>query len=659
MLDRRAIGILIATFILLFAYQNYILPVWYPPKKPTPTPVQPGTNTTVRPEPEPGERPDSPEPDPTKGEPDPGEKEPRETIAADPETGEKGDPEPEPEPEPEVEDEPELPVRNDLVLALPDVRDQKGRPLNKLRAVFTNKGAALIRLELLDVATSAAIKDPLPIVQEIKKGQHALLLSDRDGNIDLDERVYEWESDRLDRPPYEMSFLARYPRRLEVRKAFWLEERTRALRMRLELRNLGGATRELNLQFDAIAGIPAEAPLCKPYDPATAPADKLYTFAFAGQRKQSGAIVVEKRNFDKVRKHEDKKGGPVAFQQFPVPFVGAMNRYFAVALLPGKDATEWTRSAALSTVGNNNVRASLQSAKLELEPKADVAYEFTLYAGPKSAKTLEPYPELQGIFDFGWFDSIANLLLGLLSVFHFLTQYLGKTVGGYGLAIILLTVLVRGLLHPLSKKAQVSMQKMSKLNPEIQKLRERFSEDKQRLNQETMKLYKEHNVNPAGGCLPMFLQLPVFIALYRALQSSVRLRGEPFLWMADLSQPDALLCFGKGFFGLSSLNILPLLMVFLWVYQQKQTPKSDDPQQAQMQKMMMIMPVVFGFLFYGMPSGLVLYFVVSSGLGLVESKVIKKALADKDEQEKKEGPRAKGRIVPKTKKRRDKFGRPK
>jgi YidC/Oxa1 family membrane protein insertase len=658
MLDRRAIGILIATFAFLFVYQYYLLPLWYPPKPPVsrrPVPPNAG-NVTAMPGTGLSEKPEEAKPETGVGEPPTGQAKPEATTSGPPEP-EKGQ-ETQPEPLPEIEEEPEVPVKDDLVLELPAGKDAKGASKNKLRATFTNRGAALTQLELLDFHTSAVIRKPLPILLEVQKGLYSLVLKDRDGKLDLHRRTYQWDEDRLAMSPPEMSFVARYPRQqIEVRKTFQLEEGKWHLKLRLEIANTGTSPAELNLEFDAGAGIAPEAPLCLPYSPSLAPPDNLYTFAFVGQRKQNGSVFVEQRNFDKIWKAETKTAQPISFDQFPTVFVGGMNRYFAVALIPDPNSAEWTRSAALRAVGNNNIMACLLSAKLEIKPREAATYHFTVFAGPKSHTALETYPDLKAIFSFGWFDSIANLLLQLLMFFHFFTQYLGKIAGGYGLAIICLTLLVRALLHPLSRKAQVSMHMMSKLNPEIQKLREKYGEDKQRLNQEVMKLYKEHNVNPAGGCLPMLLQLPVFIALYRVLQSSISLRGEPFLWMADLSEPDALICFGRGFLGLTSFNVLPLLMVGLWVYQQKLTPKSDDPQQAQMQKMMMFMPIIFGFMFYGMPSGLVLYFVASSSVGLLESKVIKQALAAKDNQAKKSEGKPTGRIIPRTKKKRDRFGR--
>ena len=671
MLDKRAIGILLLTFAFLFFYQNVLIPTLYPPPPPKPVVpgAQPGETTTGTGEKLPVKPGDgtSPGQPTTQPETPARQPEPTESISpAPPDTGEKPvKPEPEPEteteaqPQPELDPQPDIELREDLVLdpsiGESDASDQKAT----LRAVFTNKGAALKRLEILDHHRSSKDRTPLPIVQEIQVGVNSLVLEDVDGAYDLANRVYEWEEDRLDASPPEMSFVARFPNTgISVRKAFSLMPETaqRHLNLRIEIENRGRSDKSLSLQLRSAAGIPPETPVCGKLNLAQAPPDNLYTFAFAGQQKPNGTIAVEEENFGSIHKSRKKDSQPITVLQYPTPFVGCMNRYFAVALMAPEETDKWSRSAVLDTVGPNNVTAYLQSAKLEISAGQTAVYDFKLYAGPKSQAALQDYPVLKSLFDFGWFDAIANLLLYLLKVFHFFTQHLGKAVGGFGLAIIFLTFLVRGLLHPLSRKAQVSMHSMSKLSPEMQKLKDRYSEDKQRLNQEMMKLYKEHNVNPAGGCLPMLLQFPVFIALYRVLQSSISLRGENFLWMADLSQPDALVCFGSGFF-ISSFNVLPLLMVALWIYQQKITPQSKDPQQEQMRKMMMFMPIMFGVMFYGMPSGLVLYFVVSSSVGLVESKMIKKALADKDEVQKQTASTPKGRVVPRKKRKKDRFGR--
>jgi YidC/Oxa1 family membrane protein insertase len=208
--------------------------------------------------------------------------------------------------------------------------------------------------------------------------------------------------------------------------------------------------------------------------------------------------------------------------------------------------------------------------------------------------------------EFGLFRPVCILLLNTLNGFNWV-------IPSYGLAIILLTGLVRLVFWPVTHKANQSMKEMQKIKPLMDELREKYKGNPQKLNQETMLLYREHKVNPLSGCLPMLIQIPVFFALYTMLRSAVELRLEKFLWIRDLSEPEALF---EGMIPLiGSLNILPLLMTATMIWQQKLTPSMGDPQQ---QKMMMMMSAVMMFMFYGMPSGLLLYWTVSQCLAILQ-----------------------------------------
>ena len=229
------------------------------------------------------------------------------------------------------------------------------------------------------------------------------------------------------------------------------------------------------------------------------------------------------------------------------------------------------------------------------------------------------------------FDSIGRIFMWLLAV-------LQKVFRNYGVSIIVMTILVRVAMHPLSRKSQTSMFRMQLLQPKMKEMRAKYKNDKNRLNQEMMKLYREEKVNPMGGCLPMVVQLPIMIGLWGALNASVELRQATFSpipgfdWISDLSAPDALYIFSSPFivpiFGwkVLSINLLPLLMIGVMIWQQKLTPTSSDPQAQQTQKMMKFMPIFFGLIFYAFPSGLALYFLVSTAIGVAESKYIRKHL---------------------------------
>lgn len=268
--------------------------------------------------------------------------------------------------------------------------------------------------------------------------------------------------------------------------------------------------------------------------------------------------------------------------------------------------------------------------------------EFIWYVGPKDSKILNaavygPLEELPSKADFGtsWFYRIsltgyvAPVILTLLKFFHFI-------VGNWGVSIILLTILVRVLVFPVTRHSQVKMGEYSarvqKVKPMLDAINQKYASEPKRKQEETMKIYQQHRLTPpVGGCLPILLQMPVFIGLFAALRSSIDLRQQPFaFWIHDLAVPDALIDFGgpvAGFWplsGITSFNLLPIVMVVLWILHQRSMPRPTDPQQLQMYKIMAIMPVIFGLVLYNYAAGLSLYMITSSALGILEQKVIRK-----------------------------------
>jgi YidC/Oxa1 family membrane protein insertase len=202
---------------------------------------------------------------------------------------------------------------------------------------------------------------------------------------------------------------------------------------------------------------------------------------------------------------------------------------------------------------------------------------------------------------FGFWGVISVWLLKSMKFFY-------GIIPNYGVVIIIITILIKLLFWPIQAKSIRSMKEMQKFQPLMNKLREKYKDDPQRLNQETMKLYKEHKINPFSGCLPMLVQIPVFFALYAMLRTSIELRGAHFLWIHDLSQPDTILTIA-GF----PLNPLPLLMTGSMILQQRLTPTTGDSQQA---KMMMFMPLMMLYFFYTASSGLTLYWTVQQVLSI-------------------------------------------
>ncbi|OPY75108.1 MAG: Membrane protein insertase YidC [Syntrophorhabdus sp. PtaU1.Bin153] len=238
-----------------------------------------------------------------------------------------------------------------------------------------------------------------------------------------------------------------------------------------------------------------------------------------------------------------------------------------------------------------------------------------LYFGPKQTDALKALNvNAQKIIDFGWFDIIAKpLILGM--------NLSNKVTHNYGIDIILLTILIKIIFYPLTAKSYKSMKEMQKMQPIIVKLKEKYKDDRQKLNQEMMELYKQKGVNPMGGCLPMIIQIPVFFALYKALSGAIELRHAPFMfWINDLSAPEDLYTMTVAGFALP-MRLLPLVMGITQVIQQKMTPTSVDPLQ---EKMMLIMPIFFTFLFWGFPSGLVLYWLVNNVISIAQQYYINK-----------------------------------
>jgi YidC/Oxa1 family membrane protein insertase len=238
---------------------------------------------------------------------------------------------------------------------------------------------------------------------------------------------------------------------------------------------------------------------------------------------------------------------------------------------------------------------------------------FRVYVGPKEMDTLAATsPALAGRIYFGWLRVVAE------PMFHLL-RWLHRLVHSWGVAIILVTVLIKLLFFKLTHSQQRSMKKMQALQPEMTALREKYKKDPQRMQREIMELYKRHKVNPMMGCLPMVVQIPVFIALYNVLLNTIELRHAPFLYLPDLSAPDALFGHVAGF----SVGPLPLIMgVSMWV-QQRMTPTTMDPMQAQVMK---ALPIVFTFMFLNFPSGLVLYWTVNNLLTLGQQAIVNRQM---------------------------------
>ncbi len=279
------------------------------------------------------------------------------------------------------------------------------------------------------------------------------------------------------------------------------------------------------------------------------------------------------------------------------------DKYFTAALVYGDQGIVTARK----TVEPKEI-GDLLTSELTVKEKPE-ARTFTLYAGPKSYTLLQTHGhELEKLVDYGWFGILAKPMFWLMEKFYTITK-------NYGIAIILLTIVVRMLLFYPSLKSATAMEEMKKLQPQLMAIREKYKKDSARMNQEMMKLYKEHKVNPLGGCLPMLLQLPFFVALYNVLSVSIELRQSPFIsiWIKDLSVHDP-------------YYILPVLMGVSMIFTMKMTSTTPDPQQA---RIMMFMNIAFIFLFAWLPAGLLLYITLSNLLSIVQQLYVRRLLGIK------------------------------
>ncbi len=289
-------------------------------------------------------------------------------------------------------------------------------------------------------------------------------------------------------------------------------------------------------------------------------------------------------------------------------FVGLRNRYFTAIIEPAAK----NYKAYVHKIDNKYSEVGISSPEITIPPNDAVVEKFSIYMGPLDLKYINPLNfAWGGVVNFGMFDIISHTLLKLLEILH-------GIVHSWGLAIIILSIVVYLALYPLTMKQMRAMKQMQAIQPRIEELRKLYKDNPQKLNKEMMELYREHKVNPLGGCLPIVLQIPIFFALYQALMRAVDLKGASFLWIKDLALPDNLFKLPFNVPGLGDeFNILPILMAIGMFVQQKMSMSSASKQAAEQQKIMLIVfPILFGFIFYKMPSGLVLYWFVNSGLML-------------------------------------------
>ncbi len=447
-------------------------------------------------------------------------------------------------------------------------------------AVLTNRGAAIKSFKLKKFReTMEEVDSQVQLVHIAGEDRGLPLLAEftgAGGPLGFSEALFATSGQDVvisDGDSTEVSFRFRTVEGLELIKTLIFQADTYEVLCRLNIINL--SDKQLNGRVD-LTWAPGLEPPANTAGKKSLVASK---YGYKGARSFNGK---------KTRKIKGKNlEGLELFESAPT-WIASEDMYFVAVLLPetGSDG------ALARKHDDGRVEVGIYS-QMKLAPGAGDSLVARVYIGPKEMSSLKAVDQsLIKVIDLGWFGIIALPLLQGLNFFY-------GYVGNYGLAIIILSTLIKLVFIPFSTISHRSMKKMQNIQPQITAIRDKYKKDKDKMNTETMKLYSEHKVNPAGGCLPIMVQIPVFFALYRALLSAIELRHAPFyFWIVDLSAKDP-------------LYITPIFMGATMVLQQKMTPTVGDPRQA---KIMMFMPIVFTALFLSFPSGLVIYWTVNNVL---------------------------------------------
>jgi len=455
---------------------------------------------------------------------------------------------------------------------------------------------------------------------------------------------------------------------IRLTKTFRIQPGTYQLDCRLQLENLSDAELDTMFSLQGPGGMTQEGErgdMRKVMAAYVSPAKK---------------IDVVKRDNSKLRKAA-RSGDIDALElkhkaaQMRFVWAATANKYFAAVLRPipqpEQDDRQDELRVGLAQYYDSDLNArfpsqqaasgfTLKANDVTLAPKgapgSQRTFDLSLYLGPKDRDLFNKNPVYKELAYFNTIDFhgcccptsvIAPLAFGIMTLMKWMYHAMGP-LGNYGVVIMILVFFVRLVMHPVTKKSQVSMMKMQKLGPMMEEIKQKYAGNKAEMNKKVMELYRQQGVSPVASFLPMLLQMPVWIALWTAIYTSIELRGAGFLpfWITDLSSPDALIRF-KEFtvpllgWQIDSFNLLPILMGVVMYLQQKLMPHSKaaeqtNPQIAQQQKMMMIlMPLMFPFMLYKGPSGVNLYIMSSISAGIVEQIVIRKHLRDKEEEESK------------------------
>ncbi|HEX4000357.1 MAG TPA: YidC/Oxa1 family insertase periplasmic-domain containing protein [Pirellulales bacterium] len=485
-----------------------------------------------------------------------------------------------------------------------------------------------------------------------------------------------WQAKRTD--PNTVEFTRRLPRwDLELVKRFTLAEIGKNpagasapayhLILHVEVRNTGKKSHEVAYQLDGATGLPTEGwwysyrishdwsglalrDVALKFHGSELTLDN--SMPLAAQKEKE---IEAKKNGQTPPKDEATKPVGPELPEAPLAFAGVDAQYFASALIPQNEAPQgqkfkpWFSEVRAMIVGEVpkdvavrrkvDCTCRLTSALEVLDPGKKIEHDYQVFIGPKQPALLDQYGggvgnDLSPLVYYGWFALVAQPMVAILEIFHWL-------VGNYGIAILMLTILVRLCMFPLSRKQALSAKKMQELQPEMKKINEKYKTNAEQRTRAMQELWKKHNYNPMGGCLLVFVQLPIFMGLYRSLMVNIELRqasllGEGVRWCSNLAAPDMFwnwrhtippFLSGETAWLGPYLNILPILTVALFVWQQSMfMPPATDDNTALQQKIMKFMTLGMGFLYFKVASGLCLYFIASSMWGIAERKLLPKTL---------------------------------
>lgn len=473
-------------------------------------------------------------------------------------------------------------------------REQVEIRTDVLRLTFNTEGGSLVRTALLQYADQLGGSEPVLLLDENAQRAYQAqtgLVGGGFPNHQTPMALVEGPRELAEgQNELKVAFESPDLGGLRLRKTYTLRRGEYAIGVRHEVVNTGAAAVSPQLYLQILR------------DGNSLPSSTPFGFAatFTGPAVYDAETKFRKIDF------KDIESGKA---QLPAPandgFVAMVQHYFASAWILGDNVR---RDFFTRKVGNNLYSVGMIAPLDAIEPGQARAIDATFYVGPQLEKTLEALtPGLELVKDYGWFTILAKPLYWLVDKLH-------GILGNWGWAIVALVVLLKAAFFWLNAKAYSSMAKMKAINPRIQEMRERLKDKPQQMQQEMMRIYKQEKVNPLGGCLPILIQIPVFIALYWVLLSSVEFRQAPWiLWIKDLSAPDPYF-------------ILPLLMTLSTLLQTWLNPTPPDPMQA---KLMWIMPLVFSVMFFFFPAGLVLYWLTNNILSIAQQWVINRRLGVK------------------------------